>query len=136
MAEVQLTVRAHLNPTESQEKLEKAITNLFGDIELNRTKIHGVTYLEIKVSGIESLRQLKQRIASDRIRDATRAMLSRWAAKNEKVTFYLNRQAAYANHVSIYHASKSPLGPIEVEIDGPPDYIVQFLTGKGNNSNR
>ena len=132
MAEIQLTVRAHLNPTESQEKLEKAITNLFGELTLQRTKIHGVTYLEAKASGIESMGQLRQRIASDRIRDAARAMLSRWAAKNEKVTFHLNRQAAYANHVSIYHASKSPLGPIEVEIEGPPEEIVQFLTGKGN----
>jgi len=131
MAEIQLTIRAHLNPTESQEKLEKAITNLFGKVELQRTKVHGVTYLEAKGSGIESIRQLKQRIASDRIRDAVRAMLSRWATKNEKVTFHLNRQAAYANHVSIYHASKSPLGPIEVEIDGPPDEIVLFLTGRG-----
>jgi len=132
MAEIKLTVRAHLNPTESQEKLEKAITNLFGEVTLERTKIHGVTYLEAKASGIESMGQLRQRIASDRIRDAARAMLSRWATKNEKVTFHLNRQAAYANHVSIYHASKSPLGPIEVEIEGPPEEIVQFLTGKGN----
>ena len=132
MAEIQLTVRAHLNPTESQEKLEKAITNLFGELTLQRTKIHGVTYLEAKATGIESMGQLRQRIASDRIRDAARAMLSRWATKKEKVTFHLNRQAAYANHVSIYHASKSPLGPIEVEIEGPPEEIVQFLTGKGN----
>jgi hypothetical protein len=131
MAEIQLTVRAHLNPTESQEKLEKAITNLFGEVTLERTKIHGVTYLEGKASGIESMGQLRQRIASDRIRDAARAMLSRWAAKNEKVTFHLNRQAAYVNHVSIYHASKSPLGPIEVEVEGSPEQIIEFLTGKG-----
>jgi predicted RNA binding protein with dsRBD fold (UPF0201 family) len=84
------------------------------------------------MSGIESLRHLKQRIASDRIRDAARAMLNRWASKNEKVTFHLNRQAAYSNHVSIYHASKSPLGPIEVEIEGSPDKIVNFLTGKSS----
>ena len=132
MAEIQLTVRAHLNQTESQEKVEKAITNLFGELPLQRTKIHGMTYIEAKATGIESMGQLRQRIASDRIRDAARAMLSRWAAKNEKVTFHLNRQAAYANHVSIYHASKSPLGPIEVEIEGPPEEIVQFLTGKGS----
>jgi len=131
LAEIQLTIRAHLNPTESQEKLEKAIINLFGELELHHTKINGVAYIEAKASGIESLRQLKQRIASDRIRDATRAMLSRWASKNEKVAFHLNRQAAYANHVSIYHASKSPLGPIEVEIEGPPEQIIDFLTGKG-----
>ncbi len=132
MAEIQLTVRAHLNPTESPEKLEKAITNLFGEVTLERKKIHGVTYIEAKASGIESMGQLRQRIASDRIRDAARAMLSRWAAKNEKVTFHLNRQAAYVNHVSIYHASKSPLGPIEVEIEGSPEQIIEFLTGKGS----
>jgi predicted RNA binding protein with dsRBD fold (UPF0201 family) len=130
MAEVKVTVKAHLNPTESEEKLGKAITNFFGEIQLRHSKEHGVAYLILEAGGIESLRQLKQRIASDRIRDATRAMLTRWAAKNEKVTFHINRQAAYANHVSIYHASKSPLGPIEVEIEGPPEQIIEFLTGK------
>jgi len=130
MAEVKVTVKAHLNSTESEEKLVKAITNFFGEVEPKRSKGHGVTYLVVETEGIASLRQLRQRIASDRIRDATRAMLSRWAAKNEKVTFHLNRQAAYANHVSIYHASKSPLGPIEVEIEGPPEQIIEFLTGK------
>ena len=130
MADVRVTAKAHLNPTESEEKLEKAITNLFGDFPLRRSKEHGVTYIVLEAEGIDALRQLRQRIASDRIRDATRAMLSRWAAKNEKVTFHINRQAAYANHVSIYHASKSPLGPIEVEIEGTPEEIIEFLTGK------
>ncbi len=132
MAEVRVTAKAHINPTESEEKLERAITNLFGNFPLRRSKEHGVTYIVLEAEGIDALRQLKQRIASDKIRDAARAMLSRWAAKNEKVTFHLNRQAAYANHVSIYHASKSPLGPIEVEIEGSPQMIIEFLTGKAS----
>jgi hypothetical protein len=131
MAEVRVTVKARLNPTESQEKLEKAITNLFGEVKPQSSREHGATYLGFEAIGIDPLRQLRQRIASDRIRDATHAMLSRWAAKNAKVTFHLNRQAAYVNHVSIYHASKSPLGPIEVEIEGEPEMIIEFLTGKG-----
>ena len=131
MAEVKVIVKAHLNATEDPEKLEKAITNLFGDVKPQMNKEHGTTYLGFEATGINSLRQLRQRIASDRIRDATRVMLSRWAVKNAKITFHINRQAAYANHVSIYHASKSPLGPIEVEIDGEPDKIIELLTGKG-----
>jgi uncharacterized protein len=132
MVEVKLTAKAQINPTESEEKLEKAITNLFGDVPLKHSKERGAAYIVLETEGIYSLHQLRQRIASDRIRDATRAMLTRWAAKNEKVTFHLNRQAAYANHVSIYHASKSPLGPIEVEIEGPPEEIIEYLTGKAN----
>jgi predicted RNA binding protein with dsRBD fold (UPF0201 family) len=132
MVEVRLTAKAQINPTESEEKLEKAITNLFGDVPLRHSKERGVRYIVLEAEGIYSLHQLRQRIASDRIRDATRAMLTRWAAKNEKVTFHLNRQAAYANHVSIYHASKSPLGPVEVEIEGPPEEIIEYLTGKAN----
>jgi len=130
MAEVTVTVKAHLNPTESEEKLAKTMKNLFGEVTPEPVKEHGVTYLTFTSEGIESLHTLKQRIASDRIRDATRTMLSRWAAKNEKVTFHLNRQAAYANHVSIYHASKSPLGPIEVDIKGNPEKVIEYLTGK------
>ena len=129
MAETTVTVRAHINSTESQEKLEKAMTNLFGELQIKRVKIHGLPYLEAKATGILALSQLRQRIASDRIRDACRVMLNRWASKTEKVTFQLNRQAAYVNHVSIYHASKVPLGSIEVEIDGDPEEIVRFLCG-------
>jgi len=130
MVEVIVTVKAHLNPTESEEKLAEAMKNLFGDVSPQASKEHGVIYLTFTAAGIESLHTLKQRIASDRIRNATRVMLSRWAAKNEKVTFHLNRQAAYAKHVSIYHANKSPLGPIEVEIEGNPEKIIEFLAGK------
>jgi predicted RNA binding protein with dsRBD fold (UPF0201 family) len=57
-------------------------------------------------------------------------MLNRWHAKEDKVSFDLNRQAAFAGHVSIYHASKSPLGPIEVVIEGNPERIIEFLSGK------
>lgn len=130
MAEVHLHVTADISPTESSEKVESAITNVLGPIQFTVTKKRGYSRLEAEASGLESLRKLREGIARERIRDATRAMLTRWSARREKVSFTLNRQAAYAGHLSLYQAAYAPLGPIEVEVEGPPEKIIEFLTGK------
>jgi len=123
-------IRAHLNPTESPEKVERAITRLFGDIEIKHIKNHEMDHLEATLDGIDALKTLRSHLAQERIRDSVRAMLTRWASDSDKVTFHLNRQAAYAGHVSIYHANKVPMGPIEVGIEGDPQEIIDYLCGK------
>jgi predicted RNA binding protein with dsRBD fold (UPF0201 family) len=132
MAEVRLHVKADVSPTESQEKVEKAIKNVLGPLPLKVVKKRGYSRLETEVSGVESLRKLREGLARERIRDAARAMLTRWSARREKVSFTLNRQAAYAGHLSLYQAAHAPLGPIEVEVDGEPDRVIEFLTGKAS----
>ena len=124
------TIRARLNSTEDPEKLEKAIKNMFGDIQITQLKEGRSTILQSQLQNNEGLWILRDRIARDRIRDSIRSMLSRWSIKEGKVSFHLNRQAAFAGHVSIYHANKAPLGPIEVEIDGDPEEIIEHLCGR------
>jgi predicted RNA binding protein with dsRBD fold (UPF0201 family) len=124
------TVKARLNSTEDPEKLEKAIRNMFGDIPIQQFREGRSIILQSQFDDKVGLNTLRQKIARDRIRDSIRSMLNRWHAKEDKVSFDLNRQAAFAGHVSIYHASKSPLGPIEVVIEGNPERIIEFLSGK------
>jgi len=82
------------------------------------------------MEGIYALKHLKDAISRERVRDSVRAMLSRWSREEDRVTFHLNRQAAYANHVSIYHANKLPMGPIEVGVHGDTLEIIEYLCGK------
>ena len=123
-------MRAHLNPTESREKVERAIRNLFGNIEITLVEKKGDQLLESQLEGLYSLKHLKDTLSRERIRDSVRAMLSRWSKEEDRVTFHLNRQAAYSNHVSIYHANKVPMGPIEVGVHGDTHEIIEYLCGK------
>ncbi|MEM3766442.1 MAG: hypothetical protein QXU46_05395, partial [Candidatus Bathyarchaeia archaeon] len=48
------------------------------------------------------------------------------------ITFYLNKQVAYAGHVSFSKAvAESPLGPIKVQIEcGNPRQLIDWLAPK------
>jgi predicted RNA binding protein with dsRBD fold (UPF0201 family) len=120
-----ITVRARLNPTESPEKVRRAITNIFGGIPL---ELRGDEYVA-EMEGLDSLRNLREHFARERIRDSARPMLMCRAEDNE-LSFNLNRQAAYMSHLSIYHADKVPMGPIEVKVKGSPEAAIEYLCGK------
>lgn len=127
MSEVTVVVRAEVSPTEEPEKVAKAIKKVLGPITLETIERRGETILEARMVGVESLRYLRESFARERIRDAARSMLSRWASDRTEFTFGINRQAAYAGHVSIYQASQAPLGPIQVTVKGDPKAIVSYL---------
>lgn len=130
MSDIITKIKAELNSTESSEKVEKAIRNMFGEISVNQEKIRGETYLTATIIDIDNLKHFREVLARERIRDAVRSMFSRWSSDEEGLSFTLNRQAAFAGHASIYHANKAPLGPIQVKIQGPSEQVIEFLCGK------
>jgi len=130
MSNIITKIKAELYSTESPEKVEKAIKNIFGEININQEKIRGEIYLTATINNIDNLRHFREILARERIRDAVRSMFSRWSSDEEGLSFSLNRQAAFAGHPSIYHANKAPLGPIQVKIQGPPEQVIEFLCGK------
>ncbi len=69
-------------------------------------------------------------IQRDRIRAAAGAALRR-ATDGNRITFFLNKQVAYAGHVSFCEPEgESPLGPIRVVIDADdPAGIIDWITG-------
>jgi predicted RNA binding protein with dsRBD fold (UPF0201 family) len=75
------------------------------------------------------LYELKRKIAQDRIRDTIRSVFTRWK-ENDRLSFGLNRQAAYAGHVSLNLQNEDPMGPIQVLITGGVDEAVEFLCEK------
>ena len=120
-------IRARLNPTEDVLKVENAIRNLFGEIEIHHDS--GNSSLRAEVVGHTSLYELKRKIAQDRIRDTIRSVFTRWK-EDDRLSFGLNRQAAYAGHVSLNLQNEDPMGPIQVHIIGGVDEVIEFLCGK------
>jgi len=79
--------------------------------------------------GTEGLTKLYNLLRRERIRDAARSIMFRGLEGNT-ITFYLNKQVAYAGHLSFSELTgESPLGPIKVTItcDNPRE-LIDWLT--------
>ena len=119
-----IKIKAQLQPTEDPDKVTRAITNLFGEIPLNIDREQNI--ITGKIGDIPQLRDLRARIAQDRIRTTLCNTLSRWM-DDDYLSFGLNRQAAYAGHVSINLTNEDPMGPIQVQIRGDVQQVIDFL---------
>lgn len=117
-----IKITAMLQPTEDPLKVSQAIKNLFGDISL----IVGEHDISASLVGIKSLEKFRGVIAQDRIRDTLKNVFNRWR-KEDLLNFGLNRQAAFAGHVSLNLENEDPMGPIKVEIRGDIDRVIGFL---------
>jgi predicted RNA binding protein with dsRBD fold (UPF0201 family) len=123
--EITVYLEADVNPTESENKVQKAISNLFGDLPIETKPMHKGSILTAQAKGQETLSVLRNILARDRIRDASRKVLHD-GMKSDSLTFYLNKQVAFAGHVSFSEAeAESPLGPIKVIVkcENPPELI-------------
>lgn len=118
-------ISARLQPTEDPGKVEQAIRNIFGEIELETKQ--GV--VSARLEGLEALSGLRGRIAQDRIRDTVKTVFTRWA-EGDLLSFGLNRQAAYAGHVSLNLKGEDPMGPIQVRVEGDVQSLITYLCEK------
>jgi predicted RNA binding protein with dsRBD fold (UPF0201 family) len=121
------TIRAELRPTEDSARVERAIRNMFGEITLSLDEEGRA--LTASLEGLDGMRELRGRIAQDRIRDTLRVVLTRWT-RGDELSFGLSRQAAYAGHVSLNLEGADPMGPIQVSVVGDVEGLVRFLTDK------
>ena len=120
-----INIRARIQPTEDPSKVAEAIRNIFGDISLKQNDSEFIALLE----GIVSLKSFRSKVAQDRIGDTLRKVFTRWS-DGDRLGFGLNRQAAYAGHVSLNLDNEDPMGPIEVEIRGDIEKVIDFLCSK------
>jgi len=107
---ISVKISAIVNPTEMQEKVEKAISNFFPvDLKLQD---------EVKtLSGkgdLESLRTLHLRLREERILDTARKILLN-GIKNDATRFRLNKQVAFIGKLN-FPVGEESLGSIHVEI--------------------
>lgn len=131
MDEVTVHVEAEIKPTESEDKVKAAVTNVLGNASITITPSHKGSILNAEAKGQDSLVKLRNLLKNDRIRDAARKLLFRSISGN-KISFCLNKQVAFAGHVSFSEVTaESPLGPIRVTIETEsPQQLIDWLAEK------
>ncbi|MDH5483059.1 MAG: hypothetical protein OEY22_09310 [Candidatus Bathyarchaeota archaeon] len=131
MDEVNVYVEVEINPTESEEKVKRAVENLFGSIPMQINPIHKANLLVAEAKGLETLTKLCNLLRRERIRAAARGALFEGLNRNS-ISFCLNKQVAYSGHISFSKAvAESPLGPIRVQIKCEnPRQLIDWLAPK------
>jgi predicted RNA binding protein with dsRBD fold (UPF0201 family) len=131
MDEIIVHVEAQVNPTEDEEKVKTAINNIVGNATFTSTEAFRGSILKAEAQGQESLIKFRSALRNDRIRDAARKLLYR-AISDNKISFCLNKQVAFAGHISFSEeAAESPLGPIRVTIEASnPIQVIDWLAEK------
>ena len=129
MNKVKVEVRVNL--TEDEYKVRRAIKNIFGDVDLNQEMVARGQVFKAKLDGMASLAGFRDLLRRERIRDAARAILFK-SLQDKTITFYLNKQVAYAGHISFcQRVGESPLGPIRVEMEfDEPIELINWLAPK------
>lgn len=123
-----LRVEAEVRPTESPDKVAKAIKNLF-EVELVEVELSEGYRLLVGESGnLESLRKLHQAFRQQRILDSARSYMLK-NRRGNSLELKLHKQTAFAGHVSLVtFDEESPLGPIRVLIVSDKiDELVDWL---------
>jgi len=131
MGEVEVLVEAEINPTEDEAKVKRAVENVFSSVEFEVKPQRRGSALTARAQGIDGLTKLYNLLRRERIRDAARSVLYRGVGDGS-IVFYLNKQVAYAGHVSFSQpVGESPLGPLTVKIrcDNPQE-IIDWLAPK------
>lgn len=131
MNQIKIHIEAEVNPTEDKEKVKRAVENMFTIAEVEVKQNVKGSQLIAKAKGMEGLTKLYNLLRRERIRDAARGALFKGLNENT-ITFYLNKQAAYAGHVSFCQPTgESPLGPIKVQITcDKPKELIDWLAPK------
>ena len=105
-----IDVYCTINPSEDQTKVKQAISNILPDIEIQIND----DSLKATSQNLETLSNIFEVIHSHKIQRVYRRFLNN-NLRNDSTWFYLNKQAAFSNTVSLCdEAEESPLGPIKI----------------------
>lgn len=129
---MRVIVRTPLFPTEEEERVLKALTQIFPEIKF---RVEGEGRFREMVGECvcsHCLEKLRNMLRAQRILDSARSYIFK-GRENGFVRFYLNKQAAFAGKVSFctFEFGESPLGAITVVIElGGEDFgkFVNWLS--------
>jgi predicted RNA binding protein with dsRBD fold (UPF0201 family) len=129
MNNIRGTITVEIHPTETASKVEKAISNFFTYTAIKRVPKRDMQYLIIKIDGRDGLMKFYERLRQERICNVARKVMLEGISGNF-FTFYLNKQAAFMNHISFCEPkSESSLGPICVELQcDDANQLINWLT--------
>ncbi len=122
-----IDVYCTINPSEDQTKVEQAISNILPDIEIQINE----DSLKATSQNLETLSNIFKVIHTRKIQRVYRRFLNNNLC-NDSTWFYLNKQAAFSNTVSLCdEAEESPLGPIKIVLTSKNiEDIIDWLVSK------
>ena len=131
MKEIAVRVETEINLTEAEEKVIKAVANIFGHVSPEVKPSYKGRMLNAETKGQEKLIKLRNLLHSDRIRDVARKVFFE-GIMGKTISFCLNKQVAFAGHISFSEAeAESPLGPIRVKIECEnPRQLINWLASR------
>lgn len=131
MDKIKICVEAEINPTESEDKVERAVENIFGNIPMHVKTSRKGSLLVAEVEELEALTKFHNLLRREQIRSAARKAFFE-GLKGKVISFCLNKQVAYVGHVSFSEeVAESPLGPIKVRIEcEDPRELINWLASK------
>ncbi len=115
-----MTVEVEVRPTESREKVLKAVRTFFDPQRVRVEKLGESEVVIAESTTLASLMKLHYALRVERILDAARNALKRGIQSKNRLVFYLHKQAAYQGKVSFVSGDhESPMGAIKVTIEHP-----------------
>ena len=128
MEEIAVHIETEINLTEDEEKVKKAVVNIFDNVSMEIKPSYNGSVLGAEAKGRAALVKFRNVLRSDRIRDAARKVFF-GGIRGKTIGFCLNKQVAFAGHVSFSEeVAESPLGPIRVTIKcDDPRLLIDWL---------
>ena len=128
MENIIVLVEAEINPTETEEKVKTAVTNMFGNVAIEVEPSHVGNVLIAKAKTRASLENFRSVLRRDRVRAAARKILNS-KVRGNTISFCLNKQVAFVGHVSFsQETGECPLGPIKITIETEnPRELIDWL---------
>lgn len=121
-------IQVEVNPTEDEARVRRVVENIFSGLQFEQKPLKRGSLLTARTTGRDGLTKLYNLLRRERIRAATRSVLFK-GLNGRSIVFYLNKQAAFAGHVSFSQPTgESPLGPIRIEIKSDdPVQLIDWL---------
>lgn len=128
MDKISVYAEAEIGPTESEEKVCKAVENIFGSVPMQMKSLRRGSVLVVDATGLGALSNFQNLLRREHIRSAARAVFYEGLEKRA-LSFCLNKQVAFAGHISFSkEVGESPLGPIKIRIEcDDPRQLVDWL---------
>jgi len=131
MDAIAICVKTEVNFTEDEEKVKRAVTNIFDNMSIEFKPFFKGSVLVAEAEGQAALAKFRRLLSLDRIRDAARKVFF-GGFRGKIIRFCLNKQVAFAGHVSFCEeVAESPLGPLRVTIEcEDPRLLIDWLASR------
>jgi predicted RNA binding protein with dsRBD fold (UPF0201 family) len=135
---IRVVVEAEVRPTESEDKVKRAVLAIIRPSKINTEELYGgFKLIRAECSSLECLEPLRNVVRKQQVEPALKTYLLKYKQAT-RLVLLLHKQAAYVEKLSLIDSEReSPLGPIKLEIECSSEEelneVVKYLTGTQTN---